>query len=168
MMINFSAKPASQDVTSLYFLIGEAVCRIQHLEGALSVSITLKKDVQYPGRIPKGEADNFLEKYRSSLTLGHAIKLAKKHDLYSDILYGDLEALLEERNWLVHKFLHHNLDDMHVTSTRDRLFHRIKTISDKAKVLQGAIEADLIEFSESVGKDMSTVRAYIKQYSHEG
>lgn len=166
MTINFSTKFGSQDVIPLYCLIGEAICMIQHLEGALSYSITLKKDVKYPHRISIEESENYLNK-NQSYTLGKAIKLAKENSLYHDTLYSDLEALLEERNWLIHKFVHHNLDDMHVTSIRDRLFHRIKTISNKAIMLQRAIEADLIEFSESVGMDMSRVRTAIKQYFHE-
>ncbi len=165
MTISFSTKPTNQDVAFLYSLIGEAMCMIQHLEGALNVSITLKKDVKYPHRISKEEADNFLKKYRSSITLGQAIQLVKKNGLYSDTLRGDLKAFLEERNWLVHKFLHQHLDDIQATSARDRLFHRIKSISDKAKMLREAVEADLIDFSESIGIDMSRVRAYIRHYS---
>ena len=45
--------PLRKDIASLYCLIGEAVCMIQHLEGALSHSITLKKDVKYPHTFAK-------------------------------------------------------------------------------------------------------------------
>ncbi len=167
MMINFKTKSTNQEIASLYYLIGEAICMIQHLEGALSVSITLKKDVLYPHRISKEDANNFLRK-NHSLTLGQAIKLASENRLYADTLYRDLAELQKERNWLVHKFIIDGLDDMYVASTRNNLFHRIKDISNKAKRLQEAINTDLIEFSESVGVDMSRTHAYIKQYSHEG
>lgn len=166
MTINFTSKSASYDVTSLYCLIGEAICMIQHLEGALSVLITLKKDVKYPHRISKEEAKVFLEKCRL-LTLGKAINLAKKTNLFSVTLCSSLEEILKERNWLVHKFLHDYLDNAHITSTIDGFVNKIKTISDEAKRLQEAIEADLIAFSESTGIDMSRVRAYIKHYSRE-
>lgn len=66
-----------------------------------------------------------------------------------------------------HKLVNHNLYDMHTCSTRDRLFHRIKTISNTANMLQWAIEADLTEFSESKGIDMTNVRVAMKQYNHE-
>ncbi|HEY4255118.1 MAG TPA: hypothetical protein VGM34_02090, partial [Chlamydiales bacterium] len=102
MTDNFGTKPANQDLAYIYLLIGEAICMIQHLESALSVLITLKKDVRYPLRVSKGEADNFLEKYRSSLTLGQAINFAKKNNLFSISLYSDLETILEGRNWLAH------------------------------------------------------------------
>jgi hypothetical protein len=164
MSIKTNAKTTSQDESLLYLLVGEALCMIQLLEGALSTSITLKKDVRHPHRISMGDADNFLERYRS-ITLGRALKLAKQHNLYSDTLYNDLTVLLEERNWLVRKFLHHYLDDIHVNEARKKIFHRIKNISNVAKMLQKAIEEDLIIYSELVGKDMSRVRAFIKQAS---
>lgn len=162
---NLKTKLATQDVSSLYLLIGEAICMIQNLEAALSTSIALKKDVQYPHRITKEEADNFLKIYQS-FTLGQAIKLAKQHQLYLDTIYNNLTELLKERNWLVHKCLHQHLDDIHSAATKKNLFHKIKSISVKANTLQEAIEEDLIIYSELVGKDMSRVRAFIKQYSN--
>lgn len=133
---------------------------IQHLEGALSVAITLKRDIRYPSRITKKEADNFLKKYRL-ITLGRAINLAKQSTNYSETLYNDLEELLKERNWLVHKLMIDHLDDMNVPQKRENLFQRIKAISNKSNTLQKTIEADLIKFSESVGLDMSRIRPYV-------
>ena len=52
-------------------------------------------------------------------------------------------------------------------SKRVQLLSRIKGISSKAKELQLAIENDLIEFSESVGVDMSRVRAVMEQLYRE-
>jgi len=164
MTINNKTNATSQEI-ALYCLIGEAMCMIQYLEGALSTLITLKKDVRYPHRVTKKEADNLLEKYRSSYTLGRAIKCAKENALFSDDLHKDLDELLQERNWLTHKLIIYHLDDMYTASTRDILFHRIKAIANKSKTLQIAIEVNLIKFSESVGLDMSRVRAYMKQYS---
>lgn len=104
MRMNSKANPTSQDVTSLYCLIGEAVCMIQYLEGALSHSITLKKDVKHPHTMSVEEANNYLKKYQT-IPLGIAIQIAKENNLYSDILYNELKTFLGERNWLVHKFL---------------------------------------------------------------
>ena len=155
-----------QDVTSLYCLIGEAVCMIQHVEGALSHSITLKKDVKYPHGLSKDESGKCLKK-NQFYTLGKAIQLASDNDLYSETFFSELRAFLDERNWLIHNFVCNNLDDMHTTSKRAQLLRRIKNISNKAKTLQRDIENDLIEFSESVGVDMSRVRTVMKQFYHE-
>lgn len=47
-----------------------------------------------PSNIPKEEANKALEKYRP-YTLSRAVKLAKKEELYSDILQKDLEDFLD-------------------------------------------------------------------------
>jgi hypothetical protein len=104
--------------------------------------------------------------YRS-LTFGKAIQVAKKDSLYPDTLLNDLTGFLEKRNWLVHKCVPYNIDDMHEVSARDKLFCRIKDIANKAKTLQQAVEADLMSFSELMGMDMSRVRAEIEQYYRE-
>lgn len=156
----------AQDAKDLYCLIGEAVCMIQHLEGALSHSITLKKDVRYPHSLSKDKADICLKR-NQRYTLGKAIQLAKDNDLYPETFFSELRAFLDERNWLIHNFVCNNLEYMHTASKRALLLRRIKEISNKAREFQLAIEYDLIEFSESVGVDMSRVRAAIEQYYQE-
>ena len=125
--------------------------------------ITLKKDVKSPHSFTKEMANKILEK-NQSYTLGKAIRVAKDNDLYSKTLFNALRAFLCERNWLIHNFVNNNRDDMLTYSKRIRLLHRIKNISCTAKELQQIIENDLIEFSESVGVDMSRTRAAIEQY----
>lgn len=166
MINNYKPRNANQNELALYCLIGEAVCNIQNFEGALSTLITLKINVKYPNRISKQEADGFLKKnYR--LPLGQSIDKAKENSLYSDAIFNDLNLIKEERNWLIHKLLHQNLDDMKDVSKREKLFQRIKAISNKANRFQVVLEKDLVEYSESVGKDMSRVRAEIAQYYYE-
>lgn len=160
-----TAHPA-QDVKDLYCLIGEAVCVIQHLEGSLSHSITLKKDVRYPNSLSKDRADMCLKR-NQRYTLGKAIQLANDNNLYPETFFSELRAFLDERNWLIHNFVCNNLDDMHTASKRALLLRRIKEITNKARKLQLAIEYDLIEFSESVGIDMSRVRSVMKQLYQE-
>lgn len=165
MRINSETSSENQAVKSLFYFMGEALYTIQDLEGALCTSITLKVHVKRPGLMSKQVADHFREK-NYEFTLGDAIKAAKKNNLYSEEIFNDLEVLKKERNWLIHKLLHKNIQDMDATATREKLFFRIKSISNKAKMLQGAIEANLIEYSESVGVDMSRVRADIEKYSN--
>ncbi|MGX8764743.1 hypothetical protein, partial [Legionella pneumophila] len=79
MSSTFKTKPVSQDEMLLYCLIGEAVWMIQHLEDALSHSITLKKHVKKPYGLPLEQGNQFLNEYRS-YTLGKAIKIVAKED----------------------------------------------------------------------------------------
>lgn len=149
-----------KEARTLYFLMGEALCSIQLLEAALSCSLTLKKDVKYPHGIPKDEADLFLEKY-GSYVLGRVIEITKKTGFYSENILRGLEFLREERNWLVHKCLPEYMDKVFITSDQIKHFDRVKGITIKAKQLQKTIEADLMNFSESKGLDMSRVRAQL-------
>lgn len=136
---------------------------IQHVEDALSHALAMKKDIKHPRNMPKVEADGVLKKYRL-LTLGKAISQAKKSQLYSEEFFAQFEGFPEERNWLVHKCIPYHLDEIFVASRKDALFQRIKCISNKAKHLQRIIEDDLIEYSESIGLDMSNVREAIKKH----
>ena len=52
MPSEYKKKSANQDEINLYCLVGEALCMVQHLEDALSHSITLKKDVKKPYSMP--------------------------------------------------------------------------------------------------------------------
>jgi hypothetical protein len=159
-------KPVPQEVLSLFYVVGEAVCAVQHMEDALSHSITLKKDAKFPFRIPKAEADRALERYRS-LTLGRAVEIVKRERLYSTQLLQELQEFLNERNWLVHKSIAHGRDDWNLDRPGVDLFRRIKGISIQAQRIQLAIEEEMVNFSEANGVDMTQVRAEIKKQSLE-
>jgi len=141
--------------------MGQALLNIQVLEETLSGSITLKADVGYPRKVSLEESYELLKK-RRSLPLGAAINVAMQKELYTDKLQKDLKAFLKERNWLVHK----SIDDIYAPTGKNMLFQRIISIVHEAHRLQREMEDDLIEFSESIGLDMSRVRADIKQWDH--
>lgn len=152
-------RPATQQ--EVFILVGQAMVCVQTLEECLSVATTLKVDVGHPRNFTKAEADELLKK-RRAFTLGKAIKEAQKKNLYSDNVQKALEAILEQRNWLVHK----NLDDIYDPNSSDVLVHRLRYIAWEANRIKRAIEDDLILFSESNGLDMSHVRAAIKAWDH--
>lgn len=151
-------KRASQEEESLYLFVGESVCAIQHLEDALSHSIVLKK---FKPKV-KAEADQLLVKHRL-YTLGQAIKISEKASLYPDPLLKELNELLVERNWLIHKSTSHSRDDWDLDIGRENLIRRIRDITKKAQRIIQLIEEDLIEYSESNGVDMSRVKAEIRK-----
>lgn len=154
-------RPATQEEVALFALMGQALLNIQVLEECLSASITLKVDVGHPRKVSKIEADKLLKK-RRALTMGKAIQQALNKELYADNLQDALRSFLAERNWLVHK----SIDDIYMLTGRNMLLRRIKFIALEAHRIQRAIEDDLILFSESIGLDMSRVRAAIKQWYH--
>lgn len=159
----YKKKPANQDEINLYCLVGEALCMVQHLEDALSHSITLKKEVKKPYSMHLNKANELLEKYRF-YTLGKAINLARKEAIYPESLFQDLEVLLTERNWLVHKCMSQNRDDMYSEVGKNKLFLKIKNITEMARMLLQSIEKDLMDFSSLNGLDMAGVRSAIQKH----
>ena len=149
--------PANQDEITLYCFVGEALWKTQIVEQALNHSITLKMN---PAET-KERADEFL-KQNQSYTLGKAIKLAIKKNLYSLSLQDELNAFLKQRNWLVHKAMLESQNDLNTENMKEELFNKIKSISDKAESIQSEIEYDLIDFCSSKGMDMSRILALLK------
>jgi hypothetical protein len=144
-------KPASQDEMDLYCFMGEAICKIQILEDALSTSITLKKHSE----TTKEEADDALAKQRRRYTLGKAVQLSEKEQLYPLPLQKDLNGFYNKRNWLVHQSMVEYITRQFSGEEKETLFQKIKAIGNEGHRIQREIEFDLIEFCKSKGKDMS-------------
>ncbi|MCV9934276.1 hypothetical protein OIU80_18515 [Flavobacterium sp. LS1R47] len=149
--------PANNNEINLYCFLGEAVLKTQMVEQALSHSITLKMNPTET----KERADKFL-KQNQSHTLGKAIKIAIEKKLYNLPLQDELNAFLQQRNWLVHKVICGNEKDFKAGNIKEELFDKIKAVSDKAKSIKCLIEYDLIDFCSSKGKDMSETLALLK------
>ncbi|MCR4029608.1 MULTISPECIES: hypothetical protein [Flavobacterium] len=154
---NVTKIPANNIVINFYCFIGEAVFKTQMVEQALSHSITLKMN---PAET-KERADEFLKK-NQSYTLGKAIGIAISENLYNLSLQDELNAFLEQRNWLIHKLMIGNEEDFNAGNIKEELLNKIKDISDKAESIQRVIQYDLIDFCSSKGKDMPEIRALLK------
>ncbi len=149
--------PANENEIKLYCFVGEAIWKIQIVEQALSCSITLKMNPA----ATKEQADEVLKNHQS-ITLGKAINIASKEKLYDSSLQDELHAFLDQRNWLVHKAMAENCHDKNWENEKEKLFKKIKSISDKAESIQREIEFDMISFCTMKGKDMSKILALLK------
>lgn len=157
MKKNVTKIQANNNEINLYCFVGEAVLKTQMVEQALSYSITLKMNPTET----KERADEFL-KQNQSYTLGKAIKIAIKEELYNFSLQDELNAFLMQRNWLIHKVISENEENLNAGKIKEELLDKIKYISDKAESIQRVIEYDLIDFCSSKGKDMAETLALLK------
>jgi len=148
--------PANNEEINLYPSLGEALIKTQVVEQALSHSITLKMNPDET----KERAEEFLRR-KQRYTLGQAIKVAKEEKLYNLSLQEEINAFLEQRNWLVHKVICGNEEDFNSGIIKKELLERIYSISDKAEIIHGRIEYDLIDFCSSKGNDMSNIRSLL-------
>lgn len=154
-------KPANQDEMLLYARMGEAICKVQLLEQALSHSITVKLNPD----VDESDANAFLSK-QQSYTFGAVVKLAAKEDTYFGKLQKALEELLVERNWLVHKVMLDSQQGNRIVVT-EPILQRIKSIADRSENLQLLLEWDLIEFAQSKGRNMSRSIEVLKREKGE-
>ncbi|MGC4035857.1 MAG: hypothetical protein QM764_07840 [Chitinophagaceae bacterium] len=157
MSENVTKIPANQNEITLYCYVGEALWKIQIVEQALSHSITLKINPA----ATKERADEFLKQHQS-YTLGTAIKVAIKEELYNSSLQDELNAFLVQRNWLIHKAMPEYNHGSNWENKKAELFQKIKSISNRAESIQREIEYDMIKFCSSKGKDMSKILSALK------
>ena len=148
---------ANENEITLYCFVGEAIWKAQIDEQALSCSITLKMNP----KATKEKAEEVLKNHQR-YTLGKAIKIANKEKLYNSSLQNELNTFLDQRNWLVHKAMAENCHDKNWENEKEKLFRKIKSISDKAESIQREIEYDMINFCTSKGKDMSKILTLLK------
>ena len=139
------------DELQVFFkLIGSGIWYLQHVEDALSTYITVKAEIKERGGTSAENAKLLLSKHRRN-TLGTSIRFAKERQVLDPELLAMLEAFKAERDWLVHRSLHENGDDLYLNSDRHILLERLNKFSEDAKRLQGLIAEELENFVVSKG-----------------
>jgi hypothetical protein len=136
------------ELNNLYALIGKGIWHLQYLEDALHTYITIKRDIKIRGSIKLEKAAELLAKNRMNV-LNKSIKEAKEAQVISLSLQERLENFKEERNWLVHRSVHQNGDDLYVDELRYALMERLEAFSCEAIVLQKLIDKELEDFCVS-------------------
>lgn len=155
------------ELNKMYWLTGQAIWYLQQVEMGLSISITLKGEIQKRGSVPKDKADAILSKHHAN-TLGTSINTAKKKNIYDQLFFDRLSRFKEERDWLVHRSVRLNGEDLFVNESRDKLFRRIESFTKEAIALNGEILADLVKFSTRQGVQVGWLEAYAKELIAKG
>ena len=149
----------AEELGTLYRLIGKGIWHLQHLEDALSTCITVKSDIKARGAMGEAQAAALLTKRRSH-TLGTALRIAREGQVLSPSSQDRLERFKEERDWLVHRSLHENGDDLYRDEMRYFLFDRLAAFSEEALNLQRLIAAELEEFVVAQGISRERIKEY--------
>lgn len=140
----------ADELAEFFQLIGKAIWFLQNVEKALTTSILLKGIVKERGAVTMDVVRSH-ESQLGLLTLGVAIKRARKHLIFNEEVFGRLEIFLEERNWLVHRCANENAEDLFDEASRLNLFDRIEAFAAEAHFLQHWICKDLTEYTISKG-----------------
>ena len=156
-----SAPYTQEHVDQLYRLIGKAVWHLQHLENIVA-SFTAFKVLQAKRekgkRLRTTDVERALAKQKRQ-TLGPLIGNAKAHKTIPPHLAKRFEALLEERNWLIHNCVTDEFLSLRNTAERQRLFQRIDGFSEEAIALQGEMHGFFEKWYTELGYDLD--RSYV-------
>ena len=139
-----------EELQLLYSSIGKGIWHLQNLEDALHTCITIKRDIKARGSVSPEKAEAILLKHRGR-TLGKSLGYAKKANVLSPSLQKRLEIFKEERDWLVHRSVYQNREDLYVEDRRFALIARIQKFSEEALALQKLISKELEDFVVAQG-----------------
>ncbi len=106
------------------------------------------------GSVPPEKAEEILLKHRSR-TLGRSLGIARKAQVLNPSLQKRLEIFKEERDWLVHRSVYQNRQDLYVEDKWFALITRIHKFSEEALALQKLIAKELEDFvvAQGVSRD---------------
>ena len=144
--------PTPEESAVFYEAIGQSIWYLQFLEDALNKYLTIRIDLQTPGKVPEGTALEALRK-RSKGPLGSSLKAGRDAGVLSAALETRLTAFLEERNWLVHRSLDTDGHSLYSDEGRQTLVERIVRFIDEAKSLQKAFGSEIDTYVRSHGID---------------
>ena len=98
-----------------------------------------------------------------SNTLGKAVKLAKKLSLFSDDIQKSLDEVVAERNWMTHRLVLDNSDDMNSNSRRPMLFQRVENVRNLAVIAKKKIVDDAERVLVSKGASAKAINETAQQ-----
>jgi hypothetical protein len=130
--------------------IGKAIWHAQHFEGAISGFIVLC--LKLPPSRDAAEIDEVVESLDKK-TMGALIaelRCGRKNAATSEFEQR-VYRLLDERNWLVHKSLQTNGNDIYDETKALTLIQRIEAFADECLALQTAFGEHVIVWMESQG-----------------
>lgn len=140
----------AEELRNLFASIGESIWHIQNLEDALHTCITIKRDIKQRGAMPPEQAEAILREHRKN-TLGKSLRISRETQILSIELESRLDKFKDERDWLVHRSVHQNREDLYVDKERYTLIDRIQILSSEARTLQKLVAKELEEFVVAQG-----------------
>lgn len=141
----------TEDELSIFFsLIGQGIWYLQHVENALATCITVKGEIKELGQANQQQADQILAKHRRN-TFGTSLKIAEEKKILSDQLMVALQDFKKERDWLVHRSMNENGDNLYTDDGIYSVLIRLNTFLETAKSLQKLVAKELEDFVVSKG-----------------
>lgn len=150
------------ELDELYRGVGRCIWHLQYLEDGLHTLLVLKIDIRTPERVSQQEANELLAKYRRA-SLGTALGTAEKHGALPADLLSKLRSLKEERDWLVHRSMHQDGDDLYTDKGRAAVFSRLEALMGDILSIKILVLAGVESFTSAHGVSQVQIEATARQ-----
>ena len=144
------------ELHEIYAAIGGAVWHLQFLEDVLVTYLTMRLKLKRPVAPEKAYA--VLQEQRRK-TLGMLLNDAKRGKLVRGEVSEAFQALLEDRNWLIHRSMHEGSDQVYTDAGREALLSRLRALTERSITLKKALYKDVEEWYAGQGLDVARAEA---------
>ena len=133
-----------------YTAVGAAVWHLQFLEDVLVTYITARLKLAGPGA---GDAGPGMLKAQRRRTLGMLMNDAKSGGLLLGRVEGAF-AVLDERNWLIHRSMHEVSDTLYRDAHRQVAIARVRALASNSIALKEGLYAEFRNWLDTQGVDV--------------
>jgi hypothetical protein len=154
------------ELGDFYRRIGAALCHLQYFEDVLVTFLTMKiiHEHRCAGRtVTIRDAQTLLADKRRMLTLGPLVDSCISKKIIRPEHQGRIKAFKGERDWLVHRSMVENGDDLYVSAARDAVFSRITAIQEEAISLKKVTLTDFEGWAAAHCVDVSAAQSQAKE-----
>lgn len=144
----------SERLAALMQSVGFAVWQLQELETTVATYMALRLHV-HPG-IGRSQGEAIL-KAAEGRTLGSLLRELAKSGIIEDQLASDLEELLGDRNWLVHRARRENRGVIANPQHLNQLLNRLQRIAGRAFEFHKSLATDLELHLLNAGVDRAVI-----------
>ena len=159
----------ADDVDDLYRSIGRCVWHLQHLDNVVFTFTTLIDLDEFKSRgekVTEALARETRAKQRK-LTLGPLIAEAKRKGSISPAMSERFDALLAERNWLIHRCVIDEYLALRGPTSRANFFRRLDAFEEMTIALRGQVATMLEDWYQRAGYDRALADAIAVRALHD-
>jgi len=131
-----------------FYAAGKAIWYAQFLEDAICTFVTMVRHLD--SKISREDAYAYLDATRKR-TLGQIRKQAEDLNIVPANLRERHLDFVDERNWLIHRAVNENLEDLLDSGRRPRLIARVERIEIEAKLLTKEMSKALFDLGKGIG-----------------
>lgn len=152
----------SEELEALYSAVGKCIWHIQYLEDVLHTYLAMKVDLQGQAPVSADKAYEILAKHRRA-NLGTALGIAERNNVLPSTLLADLRKLKEERDWLVHRSMHQDGENLYTDEGRAKVFQRLECLKLNSISIKKSIMIEAERFCENKGISSEKADALAEQ-----